>query len=209
LTVTPLTGARPGSAGAEFRRRARAHSRLVYALRWLLPTLIMAMLGLLGAFVATQAMRAAAARPKESPTQIRMISPHFIGRDNQGRAFNLSSRMAMRDDTDMQRVNLTAPVMMLDTDSPRPKTLTADRGVYDEDTRMLRLTGHVRVDDSTNSTAGTSEALVDTRAGTVSGGAGVSGQGPMGQIQAGSYTASQKSDVVVMHGGVHAVLKGR
>jgi len=176
-------------------------------MRWLLPTLILAMLGLLGAFVVGEALRAAAARPKEVPTQIRMISPHFIGRDNQGRAFNLSSRQAVRDDSDMQRVYLTAPVMMLDVDSPHPKTLTADRGVYDEDTRMLRLNGHVRGDDSTNSTAGSDSALVDTRAGTVSGTSRISGVGPMGEVQGGSYTASQKSDVIVMHGGVHAVLK--
>jgi lipopolysaccharide export system protein LptC len=105
-------------------------------------------------------------------------------------------------------VHLTRPVMVLDVDSPHPKTLTSDFGVYDEDTRMLRLDGHVRVDDSTNSTAGTSEALVDTRAGTVTGVHAMSGTGPMGQIQAGSYTALQKGQTIIMHGGVHAVLKG-
>jgi hypothetical protein len=31
----------------------------------------------------------------------------------------------------------------------------------------------------------------------------------MGNIQAGSFTATQKSGVVVMRGGVHAELKGR
>jgi len=31
----------------------------------------------------------------------------------------------------------------------------------------------------------------------------------MGSIQGGSYTATEKSGTVVMHGGVHAVLKGR
>jgi len=208
LTVSPLTGVRSSSVNADIRRRARAHSRVVAVLRWLLPTLILAMLGLLGAFVVGQALRAAAARPKDLPTEIRMISPHFLGRDNQGRAFNLSARLAVRDDSDMQRVHLTAPVMMLDMDSDHAKTLTADRGVYDEDTRMLRLDGHVRVDDSTDSTAGTSEALVDTRAGTVAGVHGFSAAGPMGQIEAGSYTALQRGQTIVMHGGVHAVLKG-
>jgi lipopolysaccharide export system protein LptC len=208
LTVSPLTGVRSSSVNADIRRRARAHSRLVAALRWLLPTLILAMLGLLGAFVVGQALRAAAATPKELPTQIRMISPHFLGRDDQGRAFNLAARLAVRDDSNMQRVHLTAPVMVLDVDSDHPKTLTADRGVYDEDTRMLRLNDHVRMDDSTNSTAGTSEALVDTRAGTVTGAHSMSGAGPQGQIQAGSYTATQNSQTIVMHGGVHAVLKG-
>ena len=209
MTTSPLTGARPSSASTLIRRRARAHSRLVMALRWLLPTLILGMLGLLAAFVVSQALRAAAAQPKELPTQIRMISPHFIGRDSQGRAFNLAARLAVRADADMQRVLLGQPVMVMDSDSPHPKTLTADRGVYDEDTRILRLIGHVRVDDAAASTAGSNEALVDTRAGTVTGVSPIAATGPMGSIQAGSYTATQKTGTVVMHGGVHAVLKGR
>ena len=197
------------SNSALVRRRARAHSRLVKVLRWLLPTLILALLGLLGAFVVGQAVRAAAARPREMPTQIRMVSPHFIGRDNQGRAFNLASRLALRDDTNMQRVFLTFPVIVMDVDSVHPKTLTSDRGVYDEDTHMLRLNGHVRIDDSTASTVATDEALVDTKAGTVSGVSALNGNGPMGQIHAGSYTATEKGQVLIMHGGVHAQLKGR
>jgi lipopolysaccharide export system protein LptC len=192
----------------QIRRQARAHTRLVLAMRWLLPTLILAMIGLLGAFVVGQAVRAAAARPKELPTQIRMVSPHFVGRDDKGRAFNLAAQLAVRDDSNMQRVILGAPVMVMDSDTPHPKTLTADRGVYDEDTRILRLTGHVRVDDAAASTVGTDEALVDTRAGTVSGVSPVAASGPMGNIRAGSYTASQKGGAIVMHGGVHAELKG-
>ena len=206
MSVSPITGAH--SASAAFRRAARAHTRAVKVLRWVLPTLILAMIGLLVAFVVAQALRAAAERPKEIPSEIRMIAPHFIGRDDQGRAFNLAARIAVRDDADLQRVILTAPSMAMDVDTPQPKTITADRGVYDEDTRILRLMGHVRVDDSASSTAGTEEALVDTRAGTVSGVSGVTGSGPMGAVSAGSYTAT-KTGQIVMHGRVHATLKGR
>ena len=208
MTFSSPADLSPTPANLRARRRARGHTRLVHVLRWLLPTLILAMLGLLGAFVVGEALRASHARPQESPTDIRMVSPHFVGRDNQGRAFNLVARVAQRDDTDLQRIFLTAPIMKLDIDSPHPKTLTADNGVYDEDTRLLRLDGHVRVDDSTASTVGTQEALVDTKAGTVTGAAGVAGTGPMGAVQAGSYTASQKNGTIVMHGGVRAVLRG-
>jgi lipopolysaccharide export system protein LptC len=207
LTFSPAADLSPTPASVRARRRARGHTRLVHLLRWLLPTLILALLGLLGAFVIDEAMRAAHVRPQESPTDIRMVSPHFVGRDTQGRAFNLVARLARRD-IDLQRIFLASPIMKLDIDSPHPKTLTADRGVYDEDTRMLRLTGHVRVDDAAASTIGTEEALVDTRAGTVSGVSGVSGTGPMGAVQAGSYTANRNNGTIVMHGGVHAVLRG-
>jgi lipopolysaccharide export system protein LptC len=208
LTVTSPVDLGPTPASVRARRLARSHSRLVHVLRWLFPTLILALFGLLGTYVVSEAMRSAKARPHESPTQIRMVAPHFVGRDDKGRAYDLTARVAQRDDTNLQRILLTAPIMKLDIDSPHPKTLTSDHGVYDEDTRLLRLDGHVRVDDAAASTMGTQEALVDTKAGTVSGISGVSGSGPMGSIQAGSYTASQKNGVVVMHGGVHAVLNG-
>jgi len=204
-----LPAATSTSTGALLRRRARAHTRLVLALRWLLPTLMLALLGLLGAFVIGQAVRAAAARPREMPQEIRMVGPHFIGRDNQGRAFNLAARLAQREDSNMQRVLLTAPVIVMDVDSDHPKTLTADHGVYDEDTHMLRLNGHVRIDDAAASTVGTDEALIDTKAGTVVGGSALNGAGPMGLIHAGAYQATEKGQKLIMSGGVHAQLKGR
>jgi len=175
----------------------------------MLPAVMLALLGLLGAFVVAEAVRSAAAQPKESPTQIRMVNPHFVGRDDQGREFNLSARQASRDDVDMQRVLLLAPVMMLDVGTPNLKTLTSDRGVYEENTRLLRLYGHVRVNDSAATALATDEALVDTRAGTVSGASTIAAASPNGDVQAGHYTASEKGGHVVLSGGVHAVLKGR
>ena len=189
--------------------RVRAHSRLVHLLRWLLPASIVGILAVLGVFVGQDALQSAAARPKEAPTEIRMVNPHFIGRDDQGRAFNLAAREARRDDNDMQQVFLDAPMMEMDVDGEHPSTLTADNGVYREDTRILKLTGHVRVDDSKASTVATDEAIVDTRAGTINGHAAIAASGPTGAIEGGSYTASDKGDRLILRGGVHAQLKGR
>ena len=199
----------PPSASSIIRRKVRGHSRIVHVLRWLLPVLILAMLGVLAAYVVDEAVRSAAARPKESPTQIKMINPHFVGHDDQGRSFALSARQAARDDAHMQLVLLTAPVMVMDEGASRPKTVTSDRGVFDENTRLMRLIGHVRVDDSAASTLATDEALVDTKAGTVSGVTGIAAASPTATIEAGRYTASEKGGHVTLTGGVHAVLKGR
>jgi len=209
LTVNSAAGPGPAPASAVIRRQARAHSRLVHLLRWLLPAVIAAILFALGVFVAIEALRTEASRPREIPTQIRMVGPHFVGQDDSGRAFNIAARQAVRNDRNMQEVFLTAPVLMLDVDGDHPKTLTADRGDYRQDTRMLSLTGHVRVDDSSASTVATDEALVDTRAGTVSGVGPVAGAGPMGKVSARSYTANKKTGVVILRGGVHGELKGR
>ena len=209
MTLTTDSRSGPASASVIIRRRARGHTRVVRALRWMLPAATVGLLSLIGAFVVGEAVRSAAARPRESPTQIRMINPHFVGRDDHGREFNLSARQATRDDVDMQRVLLLAPVMMLDVGTPNLKTLTSDRGVYEENTRLLHLFGHVRVNDSVASSLATDEALVDTKAGTVTGASAVAAATPNGEVQAGHYTASEKGGHVVLSGGVHAVLKGR
>lgn len=208
MTFTSDVRNRPTSAGAIIRRRLRGHTRLVRVLRWVLPALMLGLFGLLGAFVVAEAMRSAAARPRDMPTEIRMVNPHFVGRDDQGREFNLSARQATRDDADMQRVLLQAPVMKLGVGTPQLKTLTSDRGVYQENTRLLHLFGHVHVDDSAASTIATDEALVDTKAGTVTGVSPIAASSPSGQVQAGRYTASENGGHVVLSGGVHSVLSG-
>jgi lipopolysaccharide export system protein LptC len=206
ITLAPVSAPSP-PASSLLRGQARAHSRLVFVLRRLFPAMIVGLIGVVAAFVVQKAMREAVASPKEAPTEIRMIAPHFIGRDDKGRAYNLSARIAVRDDADMQRVMLGSPVLMLDVDGLHPNTLTADRGVYDEDTRVLRLNGHVRVDDATASTVSTDAAYVDTRSGLVSGLSPISASGPAGAIRAQSYSVDQKSGRVVLHGGVHAQLE--
>jgi len=209
LTLTTDAGASSRSTVSILRRRVRSHTRLVRLLRWLLPAVMVGLLGVIGAYVAAEAMRSAKASIKDAPTEIRMINPHFVGRDDQGRAFNLFARAAQREDADMQRVDLTYPVMVMDQDGEKPKTITADSGVYDERTRLLHLKNHVRVDDSAASTLATDDALVDTRAGTVTGVSPIAANSPTGAVQAGSYSASEKGGHVVLHGGVHGQLKGR
>jgi LPS export ABC transporter protein LptC len=207
LSISPASAPRQTNS-AFIRATVRAHTRRVALLRWALPAAIGSLLIFLAAFVVAQALRDAAAQPKETPTLIRMVSPHFIGRDDLGREYNLTARVAVRDDADLQRVRLTSPVLVLYSADPRPKKLTADHGIYDEDTRLLRLTGHVRGDDSNNARLGSDEALVDTRAGTVTGMGPITGENPRGSIQANSYTANENG-LVVMRGGVHARLSGK
>jgi lipopolysaccharide export system protein LptC len=209
LTSTTDATAGPASSGSIIRRRARAHTHLVHTLRWLTPLAILALLGVLGAYVVGEAVRSAKGGIKDVPTEIRMINPHFVGRDDHGRSFNISAREAAREDADMQRVDLSYPVMIMDIDGPHPKTMTSDRGVYDERTRLLKLSGHVRADDAAASTLATDQATIDTKAGTISGASSIAAASPTGAIQAGSYTANEKTGHVILHGGVHGQLKGR
>jgi len=207
LTVNAVAQDGPIAAGRAVRLRARAHSRFIHLLRWGLPVAIFAIVGVIGGFVALDAQRNAAARPQEAPVEIKMVNPRFVGRDDKGRVFNLYAREAQRDDHDLQRVLLTAPVVVLDAAGQSRSTLTSDRGDYNEATRILHLKGHVRVDDSRASTVATDEAVVDTKAGSVTGVSSLAASGPQGDVQAGAYTVTGRGDHIMLRGGVRGTIR--
>lgn len=187
----------------------KAHSRSVLAMRIVLPALIVGLIALLGLLIATHAVRVQAAAPRDTITQIRMVNPHFYGRDSRGRAFELTAAQAARSDRDMQEVLLDHVVVTLDVSGPHTSRVSADRGVYREDTRILRLNGNVHVDDGRASSLSTQQAIVDTRAGTVTGTQRVASRSTAGSISAQDYTVLEKGDRVIFRGGVRARINPR
>lgn len=199
----------PVRAGALPRGKARSHSRLVRFLRLALPIAMLGVIGLLAGLVTAHAIRRHVAAQRDSSTPIRMVNPHFFGRDNQGRAYALGARDAARDETSFQKVLLSYPSVTLDLDSPHPSTLTADTGVYHEDTRVLLLKGHVRGVDAKTARFATDEAVVNTRTGVVNGQSALSSETPVGELKSKSFDVYDKGDRVVFKGGVHARLNRR
>jgi len=157
--------------------------------------------------VIQHAMRRRAAAHQDSATPIRMTNPHFFGRDNKGRAFTLGAQQAARDERSLQVVLLQQPSLTLDQGGVHPSTLTADTGVYHEDTRILLLRGHVHGVNAADQRFVTDRAVVDTKTGTVEGSQPLAAQSSQGAIQSRSYSVDNKSKTVVFKGGVHAQLK--
>jgi lipopolysaccharide export system protein LptC len=188
------------------RGKARIHSRMVRLLRIVLPLIMIGIVGLLVALVVAHAVRRQAAAQKDVSTPIRMVNPHFFGRDSQGRAFILGAEQASRDEKSFQTVLLTDPSIIMDVNGPRPSKLTADGGVYHEDTRLLYLKGHVHATNTKQSSFATDEATVNTRTGEVVGGAPLSSQSQLGNLTSGRFNVYDKGDRVVFKGGVHARL---
>jgi lipopolysaccharide export system protein LptC len=193
-------------AGPPPRGRARAHSRLVHVLRVLLPLTMIGVAGMLAGFVAAHAIRRHEAARVGVTAPIRMINPHFYGRDIQGRPYTLTAREAARDDQSFQTVLLTGPSVTLGAGGAKPSTLQSDTGVYHEDTRMLLLRGHVRATDAKSGRFASDEAVVNTRTGTVEGPQALTSQSNAGALQARHFDVYDKGDRVVFKGGVHARL---
>jgi lipopolysaccharide export system protein LptC len=167
---------------------------------------MIAMIAVLVGFVTAHALRRREAAHRDAAAPIEMVNPHFFGRDSQGRAYILGARQAARDEKSLQRVLLSFPTMTLDTESAHPSTLTADTGVYHEDTRMLYLKGHVLANNAKSSRFATDEALVNTRTGSVTSPAALSSQTPVGDVQSNGFDVFDKGDRVVFKGGVHTRL---
>jgi lipopolysaccharide export system protein LptC len=201
--------ARPTSAassGAPPRGKPRQHSRVVRILRWLLPAIMVGMVALLVGLVVAHALRRQDAAHRDATSPIEMVNPHFFGRDSQGRAYTLEAKQAARDEKSFQRVLLSYPAVTLYTDGARPSTMTADRGIYHEDSRLLYLKGHVMADNAKSSRFATDEAVVNTRTGAVTSPTALSSRTPLGDLNSNSFDVFDKGDRVVFKGGVHARL---
>lgn len=205
------TMARENTLGAQRmpRGKARSHSLFVRFLRIALPVLMVGVITTLAVLVAQHALRRHAAARQDISTPIRMTNPHFFGRDNQGRAFTLGARQAARDERSLQVVLLQFPVLTLDAGGTHPSSLTADSGVYHEDTRMLLLHGHVRGDNAANARFATNDAIVNTRTGSVTGPGTLATQTAQGAVKSNAYDVYNKGDRVIFKGGVHARLNSR
>lgn len=197
--------ARPVSP-APPKGKARVHSRVVHALRFLLPLTMIGIVGALAGLVTAHAIRRREAVRAETASPIRMVNPHFYGRDNSGRPYTLAAHEASRDDQVFQRVLLVDPDLTLDTGAAHPSTLTARRGVYEEDTRILHLAGQVRAVDAKGARFASESAIVNTRTGQVTGPQPLSGSSGGEAVQAHSFVAYDKGDRVVFKGAVHARL---
>jgi lipopolysaccharide export system protein LptC len=191
------------------RGKARAHSRFVHVLRWLLPMVMVAIIGALVGLVVEHTIRRHDAEHRDAAAPIEMVNPHFFGRDSAGRPYTLGAKQAARDERSFQRVLLDFPWIRLYSNGSNgagPSVLTADTGVYHEDTRILYLKGHVKADNAKASHFATDEAVVNTKTGMVTSPTALSSQTQVGNLQSNSFDVFDKGDRVVFKGGVHAQL---
>jgi lipopolysaccharide export system protein LptC len=210
-TAPPIPG-RPDPTARSIRRlgeieKWRRHSRIVRRLRRGLPAAIGAILILLTGWVAVRAVLTRIGDARDSTALIHMSNARFFGRDGDGRAYVLAAQEAARDDADFQRIQLRGAVLTLNLDGPDQTRISADRGVYRENDRILRLNGHVVFRDGSGDVLVTEQAVVDTINGSIVGASRIRGTGPTGAIVADSFEIFDRGRQLVFHGDVHSRLK--
>ncbi len=205
--MQPLDPAADAARLQEAVRRWRRRSRVIHFMRRALPALMaVILLGLLaGIAVQTLGRRA----EPESEIQVRMLNPRFRGRDDQGRAFVLAAKAAVRDNANLQRIHLESPELELQTEADQPPMrVTARSGLYLENTQLMTLKGDVRMVEPTGWRFRTEEAIVDTRRDVISGRTRIEGVSPTRKISGDTYAIYNRGDRVVLRGAVRSTLTG-
>ncbi len=186
----------------------RRRSRLIHFMRRALPAGIVAILLLLAGWTLARGLLGRIADLRgQLGGAIHMINFDYHGRDDQDRAYVVAAKEASRDDFDPNRFYLVDPHMVFDTENARDSHISADRGVYRRDTRILSLQGNVLLRDPSGDDFKTEKAIVDTAHGTIAGEGRVTGTGPTGAIKAESFTVYDQGQRVVFRGNVHSVVK--
>lgn len=187
-------------------KAARRRSRLIAALRRLFTAgagasfaavfVFMALYAIEGGFNAGQY---AASEP------LRMINPRFIGRTEKGGPYQLSAEIAERAQGENQPIELIAPVYRTEAGT----IMLAPRGIYDERAQTVVFDGEVLFADRGGNRFTTPNMMVDLEEGTLTGRGGVTGAGPLGVLQAGSYELRDSDRALVLSGGVRGQIPDR
>ena len=207
----PDAAAFPAPSAADRRaevQRWRRHSRLIRTLRVLLPVAMAAIVGLLAAQVVWKSLSEQPSAQREARTAIRLVNARFVGRVEDGRGFMIGAKQAIRSEDDYQSVSLIDPMLTVGEGEGSSRVI-ARIGNFNERDKMLRLRGDVRIDDGKGLRFLSQEAIIDTRTGNVVGQSQVQGDGPLGQLNAKSYSVEDKGDRLVFRGGVSARVEGR
>jgi lipopolysaccharide export system protein LptC len=183
----------------------RRRSRVIAALRVVLPALIALILLALAGSVAWNSFNGPAAPSGSSNDPIRLVNPRFVGRDTRSRAFVLTAVTATRDPNEFQKVYLDRPSLILDDEGPDPLRISARSGVYHENSGKLEVSGGVRLSGARGA-FDTAQSLFDTKTGELEGSGPVHGLGAVGEINAKSYGVYDQGDRMMFKGGVHTVL---
>lgn len=202
LRTPSTTGAEDVERRRRLLKRWRRHSFLIAVLRKLLPALCILILAAIGAWAGLNVLHERSEGAKvSSDANIRMVNLFLQGRTERGRPYLVQAATAVRDNANSAKMTLETPVLTLGAGEPTWTVIKARSGVYRQDTGMLDLRGGVTLDDYKGNHLVTEHAVVDTKKNNVDGDKPISGYGPLGSIDASSYS--------LRDGGAYLLFQGR
>ena len=173
-------GAGVGGGGGSPRR----YSGFVGLMRYLLPTMAAALLGLVVAWPLIsdrqEGIRVPLSKDAGIDGRLTMVNANYRGTDGQNRPFAIRGKEAFQPESDSPIVHLSGieADMFADQARSRMLVLTANEGLYQRDSELLDLAGDVTVRSDAGHEFRTSSAHIDLPAGDCERGRAGERQGP-------------------------------
>ena len=200
-----------GRAGAADGSPGR-YSGFVGLMRYLLPAMAAVLLGLVVAWPLIngggQGLHIPLAKEAGIDGGLTMVNASYQGTDAKNRPYAVRGREALQPESDSPIVHLTGVEADIFTGQAEGGMLavSANEGLYQRDNERLDLAGDVTVRSDAGHEFVTAKALVDLPAGTAKGNEPISGKGPHGLLDAGSFALLERGQVMTFGGRVRVTL---
>ena len=188
------------------------YSGFVGLMRYLLPAMAAALLGLVVAWPLVSGGEEGIHVPLiEDPDidgRLTMVNASYQGTDEKNRPFAVRGAEAFQPESDSPIVHLSGIEADIFDDQARSSmmALSANEGLYQRDAEQLDLSGDVLVRSDAGHEFRTSKARVDLPAGIARGDEPVSGTGPYGLLDAGNFALLKRGEVMTFGGRVRMTL---
>ena len=200
--------ARAGAVGGSSGR----YSGFVGLMRYLLPAMAAALLGLVVAWPligdGEEGVHIPLATDAEIDGRLTMVKASYQGTDAKNRPYAVRGEEAFQPESDSPIVHLSGIEADFFGDQAENGmlALTANEGRYQRDVERLDLAGDVTVRSDAGHEFITSEAHIDLPAGIAKGSEPVSGKGPHGSLDAGNFALLDRGQVMTFGGRVRMTL---
>ncbi|MEQ9814350.1 MAG: LPS export ABC transporter periplasmic protein LptC [Azospirillaceae bacterium] len=153
----PGTGAKGGAAGERLnrfrpgeRKRANQHySHFVTAMKVLLPTSALVLIGLVALWPLLNQREPPPPAPmtdlpeRAAEAQAQILNPRFVGVDNDGRPFSVVGSVAYQSTSNTTALEIANPVAEMTIDAEMGATAQSDWAEYDREAESVSLSGAV------------------------------------------------------------------
>lgn len=226
MSAEETTGRDTEPTGTAHSRRSRAFahdygrsrtasagaSRLVAAMKLLLPAMALSLIALVIAWPQLlpdeKEIKLGDARISvKDIDNLRMTEPRFVGVDEKSRAFEMTARSASQSSSDSNLVNLESPQADMVLESGKWVTVTSATGVFDKTSRMVDLDGGVVVYHDDGYEMATEYATIDMESQSVVSEASVAGHGPTGLVQSEGFQIFEGGKRILFTGKAHLILR--
>jgi lipopolysaccharide export system protein LptC len=178
--------------------------RAIRVLKVLLTALAAVLIGLLALWPqlrsSTDRLRIAFADFDVTSDDLSMMNARYVGTDGNNRPFSVTADAARQRVPGKGKLQLESPQADIHLQDGSWVMVTADKGEYNPDDRVLNVAGEVRLFHDSGYEFLSKEANIDLERNIVSGSHHITGQGPFGEMEGEGFRFSKDGKMMVLIG---------